>query len=139
MDDGSTAAFALKKDGRHIVREICEIVGISHASSDNYTREGDPLVRQKCSTSGPHGVHTIHIKVGILIPQRSCFVETGLALRRELGHLAGIADVLSSLAVLARNHGDCSSPAGLLEEALDLIHDADDTLGCTWGSIHWVT
>ncbi len=40
------AALALKKDGRHSIREICDIVGISRNTYYKYTRDDDlPLSR----------------------------------------------------------------------------------------------
>ncbi len=35
------AALALKKDGRHSIREICDIVGISRNTYYKYTRDDD--------------------------------------------------------------------------------------------------
>jgi len=47
------AALALKKDARHSIREICNIVGISRNTYYKYTRGDDPELPQKRARLSP--------------------------------------------------------------------------------------
>lgn len=66
-------------------------------------------------------------------PERAYAVlEESLAVCRELGHVAGIAGILVSLAQWKCWEGDYTSPAQWLDEAMELQHQLGSKSGMAW-------
>ena len=120
LGDRQSEAFSLSILGGFTLLQgnLAEAVPLLEQSLALYREAGDKV--GQASTIDWLSINNSDLK------RAASYAREGLELCRELGDLAGVASILTTLARLTYSQGDLSSPAPWLEEVLSLSRQLGD-------------